>query len=115
MLAVTSRQISDEEAAALTGRDRRALEALELEQVIGLDGLVAVVGADVDIDAISPGTDRRHLQWHDHQLVRTRRPRQPEQRLYPRARLGRAVGARAERDGAEPAPDRRERYRGGQQ
>ena len=54
VLAVTSRQISDEEAAALTGRDRRALEALELEQVIGLDGLVAVVGADVDIDAISP-------------------------------------------------------------
>ena len=115
VLAVTSRQISDDEAAALTGRDRRALEALELEQVIGLDGLVAVVGADVDIDAISPEQIAGIYSGTITNWSELGGPDSPISAFTREPRLGRAVGARAERDGAEPAPDRRERYRGGQQ
>ncbi len=52
-VAITTRPISDDEAALLTGRDRRALEQLGLERVIGLDGLVAIIGRDVTIEKLS--------------------------------------------------------------
>ncbi|MEO1314538.1 MAG: substrate-binding domain-containing protein, partial [Pseudomonadota bacterium] len=52
-LGITTRRITDREAAALTGTDRGALDTLGLEHLIGLDGLVAVVGTEVDIDSLS--------------------------------------------------------------
>ncbi|MEM8786967.1 MAG: substrate-binding domain-containing protein [Pseudomonadota bacterium] len=52
-LAITTRRISEDEAAALTGFDRRAVERLSLERIIGIEGIVAIAGASVGIDTIS--------------------------------------------------------------
>ncbi|MEM9231714.1 MAG: substrate-binding domain-containing protein [Pseudomonadota bacterium] len=52
-LGITTRRITDREAAALTGRDRAALDNLDLEHLIGLDGLVAVIGSGVEIESLT--------------------------------------------------------------
>lgn len=53
-LGVTTRQISNAEARALLpGGNSRTVEQRGLERVIGLDGLVAVVGDEVDVDTLT--------------------------------------------------------------
>ncbi|WP_112321599.1 PstS family phosphate ABC transporter substrate-binding protein [Oceanibium sediminis] len=52
-LAITPRRIAEEEARALTGGGRAAVENLGLETIAGADALVVLAGAEVPIGAIS--------------------------------------------------------------